>query len=305
MKKTKIIVPALGMLLLSTAASVTGTVAWFSMSNYVTATNMNIQAKAEKGIVISNADTSVWKDTATAKFNSAIAVRPTSTVDGSTWCHSTSDDANSALNTIAAQEYSMLTDDIQVSTTNGAGYVDDNGHTGYDPAAVTGENGYEADSNYFLKNTFHIKSSAEALTKPIYVNNVTVTGVTSSGELDKALRVLIVSGSNSLVYAPVSGATLSYSVCEAVGQAKTAVSAIDPAAETDNDQHAGRDKTLLSSVSIPSYSSTGNGSTLQIDVYLYFEGEDAACKSANLVTTLDTLSVTVKFGTVQEFTHPA
>ena len=49
MKKTKIIVPALGVLLLSTAASVTGTVAWFSMNNFVTATGMEVKARAENG----------------------------------------------------------------------------------------------------------------------------------------------------------------------------------------------------------------------------------------------------------------
>ena len=54
MKKTKVIIPALGMLLLSTAASVTGTVAWFSMNSFVNATQMRVLAKAEKGILISN-----------------------------------------------------------------------------------------------------------------------------------------------------------------------------------------------------------------------------------------------------------
>ena len=46
MKKTKIIIPALGLLLLSTAASVSGTVAWFAMNNSVTATGMSISAKS-------------------------------------------------------------------------------------------------------------------------------------------------------------------------------------------------------------------------------------------------------------------
>ena len=48
MKKTKIIIPAIGMLLLSTAASITGTVAWFSMNTTVTATGMTIKAKVTK-----------------------------------------------------------------------------------------------------------------------------------------------------------------------------------------------------------------------------------------------------------------
>ena len=54
MKKTKIIVPALGMLLLSTAASVTGTVAWFSANSQVTATGMTVSAKSDSKLLVIN-----------------------------------------------------------------------------------------------------------------------------------------------------------------------------------------------------------------------------------------------------------
>ena len=52
MKKTKIIIPALGVLLLSTAASVTGTVAWFSMNKTVTATGMSVTAKSDSSFLL-------------------------------------------------------------------------------------------------------------------------------------------------------------------------------------------------------------------------------------------------------------
>lgn len=52
MKKTKIIIPALGMLLLSTAASVSGTVAWFSMNNTVTVTGMTVTTKVSSNLQI-------------------------------------------------------------------------------------------------------------------------------------------------------------------------------------------------------------------------------------------------------------
>ena len=54
MKKTKIIIPALGMLLLSTAASVTGTVAWFSANSQVTATGMTVTAKSDSKLLVIN-----------------------------------------------------------------------------------------------------------------------------------------------------------------------------------------------------------------------------------------------------------
>lgn len=47
MKKTKILVPAMGMLLLSTAASITGTVAWFAANASVEASGMQLHAKSD------------------------------------------------------------------------------------------------------------------------------------------------------------------------------------------------------------------------------------------------------------------
>ena len=52
MKKTKIIVPALGLLLLSTAASVTGTVAWFAANRIVTASGMSVTVKSDSTFLL-------------------------------------------------------------------------------------------------------------------------------------------------------------------------------------------------------------------------------------------------------------
>ena len=52
MKKTKVIIPALGILLLSTAASVTGTVAWFSTNQNVTADKMSISVQSGSSFLI-------------------------------------------------------------------------------------------------------------------------------------------------------------------------------------------------------------------------------------------------------------
>ena len=56
MKKTKIVVPALAVLLLSTAASVSGTVAWFSMNNKVTVTGMSVTTKVSSNLQIADGD---------------------------------------------------------------------------------------------------------------------------------------------------------------------------------------------------------------------------------------------------------
>ena len=112
MKKTKIIIPALGLLLLSTAASVTGTVAWFSSINSVTASSMVIKAKVGANLYIkegasvllddlvgasatlsadnetvSPCDMTFSTDTVTAKYPLTYGTNPTAGTAGSgaTW----------------------------------------------------------------------------------------------------------------------------------------------------------------------------------------------------------------------------
>ena len=74
MKKTKIIIPALGLLLLSTAASVTGTVAWFAANGQVTATGMSVTAKTNGAFLqIKPKGGSITADGTTANASTASA----------------------------------------------------------------------------------------------------------------------------------------------------------------------------------------------------------------------------------------
>lgn len=76
MKKSKILAPALAILCLSTAASVTGTVAWFAANNTVSATGMLVQTDRPSSLAISEdptvgTDISVAFAAATEALNSA------------------------------------------------------------------------------------------------------------------------------------------------------------------------------------------------------------------------------------------
>ena len=258
MKKTKVIIPALGILLLSTAASVTGTVAWFSMNAEVTANGMQVKAKAEDGIVISNEAKAEWKNTATASHNgSGVELIPTSTAKGTSWYHATSTDADDAAAGQAAANYG---EPLNITVTDGVGSKDAN--------------------SYYLVNSFFISSSsAQALTKDLYVKSLTATVDTSySGALDKAVRVLVsdASGTNALIFNPLGG-TDSYKV----------------AGTTDVTTETGADEAeLLDNISIPAYTGT---SGLEIKVFAYFEGEDEDCKSTNIKANLDAINVSIVF----------
>lgn len=229
---------------------------------------MSVQAKAEGGIVIANANGGTWSSTADAVTSSAV-LYPTSTKDVTSWYHNKSTNADEAQGSQAAATYETLTL-TKSAGSYGVGYVED-GSAGYDGT----------ESAYYLLNTFTIKSSSETLNGvTFYINSVTVTGTNTSVALDASLRIAIkIAGdSTTYIYAPVTGATTTYKVG---GSDQTAITV-----KTASDKNV--------STSINTISTTGFG----VEIFAFFEGEDANCKSTNASgLTLDNLAVEVVFGT--------
>ena len=282
MKKAKIL-PAIAMLLVAVLSLSSATYAWFSMNTKVTATGMQVKAVAEDGILISNSDKATWSNSATAKVTSASLV-PTSTAGGTApaWAHNTSTNADEAQANQDAASY----EDLSLKWTNttfGEGFVD--------IAGGTANSKDDNEKSYVLLNEFYIKSSGNVLAlgadktyKDLYINDVTVEG--AANKIDNSLRVLVVVGSTAYIYAPVidqaSGTTtMSYKF-----KNTTAVTALNATTA------AGYDKTT----STTSIGNT-NDSAVKAQVYIYFEGEDANCKSTN-IAGIDTtnLSVSINFG---------
>ncbi len=86
MKKTKVIIPALGLLLLSTAASVTGTVAWFAANSTVTATGMSITAKTDSEFLLISKSSTLTANVKTVTLAAPSGqVLPTNRVNDSGW----------------------------------------------------------------------------------------------------------------------------------------------------------------------------------------------------------------------------
>jgi len=284
MKQYRKLIPALCMLLVAAIMMGTSTFAWFSMNTQVTATGMQVKAVAEDGILISNSAKTSWTNEATATVTTASLV-PTSTAGTKTpaWAHNTSPDADNA-NADATSGYT----DLSLKWTNstfGEGFVDIDGGTANSKDAN--------EKSYVLLNEFYIKSSGDTLTlgadktyKDLYINDVTVTSAGSWLAIDNSLRVLVVVGNAACIYAPVinkaSGATtMTYKF-----KAATSVTALDATASEGYDM-------TTSTTSIPN---TDSGA-VKAQVYIYFEGEDANCKSTNISgVTTNNLSVTVNFG---------
>ncbi len=289
MKKAKIL-PAIAMLLVAVLSLSSATYAWFSMNTQVTATGMQVKAVAEDGLLIINeldADQAAnWKVSATASYGGLVDLIPTSTADVSTWYHNKSDAPDDAKAGQAASTYETVSADTNWKRDEGSGktgvyYID----------ADTDSTKDDVEKAYVLLNKFWIKSSGNAIAlgsgekyDALYVNKVNVSGASTSAELDASLRVAVKVGTQLFIYAPVANATTSYKV----GGASTDTTATAVPA-------TGLINTATSQTSVPAIG-TAKASTIPVEIYIYFEGEDANCKSANIKATLDTLNVEVIFG---------
>ena len=296
------LLPAFAMLTVSAISLTSATYAWFTMNKEVTVQNLAIQAKAEGGLLISETQgygaTDVWDDSAntTAEVAGAkVALYPTSTANTKTWYHATSKTANNAANatsgtasTLKNDGYTTLTlasKQLQAESAGANGlkevYYADSGTSGYDAD----------DAKYYLKYTYYLKTSTEGTTnlgldngdQNLNISVVNVAGSTESKELNKSLRVGIEIGSKFYIFAPVSGATGSYYV----NASTTATTAIDSSAST----HAAPMNVATGLTSLPGNKANGT----PVCVYMWYEGEDAACKSDNVTATLDELTVNLEF----------
>lgn len=82
MKKSKILAPALAILCLSTAASVTGTVAWFAANNVVSASGLTVQSTLPSSLAISNHVLPVGQATSVTMVEPAQTLNPISHYHG-------------------------------------------------------------------------------------------------------------------------------------------------------------------------------------------------------------------------------
>ena len=286
MKKFRKLIPALAMLLVSATMMGTSTYAWFSMNTAVQATGMQVQAVAEDGIVIANSAKASWSNTATAQVTSATLV-PTSAaaVTSPAFVHNSSTNADQAQGNQASASYTDLSLTWNTNNSEGIGYEDANSNSTLD----------NNEKSYVLLNNFFIKSSGATITgKTLYINDVTVTSSASLLAIDNSLRVLVVVGSTAYIYAPVINAgsgttTLSYNYKET-----TSVTALNATAAVGYDKSTGI-------TTIPNT----DADAINAKIYIYFEGEDANCKSTNISgITVDTLTVTVNFGIEQTHANP-
>ena len=192
MKKTKIIIPSLGLLLLSTAASITGTVAWFAANASVEATGMNIKATSNNQFLQIQTAAGTWSETdaqtTVAVSNSPVAeLLPTHVASA-----------------VATGGASFTAYDGGSTYTFIEAFSDD--PTEYEAATVYSEVASASYASYALKTDFKVrlKPNAGATTAPnLKVSGVTVTADASNEIADgllNAVRVFVVTSSAGVVW---------------------------------------------------------------------------------------------------------
>ena len=263
----KQLLAAVAMVLVAAVALGSSTYAWFVASGTVTATDMKVQAQSEGGLAIrwTGEASQLWGTTASAKMTNDTASKllPTSTYDLKHWSHAKA--AKAASSTAEAGTYSDVS------------------------KAVLGEQltGYIANS-YVLMQPFEVRSTAiDHPAKGLFVSDVTVT--TASNDLDAALRVGVRLTPKTadatevfFIYAPVSGATTSYSWTN--GTDTQAVTLSDVGTKTNN-----KSTLVASTAEIP----FAEGDAVDVEIYVWYEGEDAKLYSDNYA--VNTLNVSVQF----------
>ena len=296
-------------------------------------TNMKVKAKAEAGLLVNEvadkADPN-WDDEATALGQSGTALVPTSTTNGAKWFHANSkiasDEAGGTSNTASTnlsgvyEELSLTeaptaavdTDDATRRAAYSIFYKNNDGTEGY--ADNTTDNAYYVMYKYYLRVSN--ESGITGLARTAGAQNVAIKSVTAtlpstvaSGDLDKALRVGVMIGGKMYIYAPVYGAGATSAQYYAV-TGITNNDANNDSVITSNEQtitnsavvpFATNAKTNTALTSLPGMTADGT----EVDVYIWFEGEDVNCMSNNITASLDEITVDVTFALETIGTAPA
>ena len=260
MKKTKVIIPALGILLLSTAASVTGTVAWFSANSTVHATSMKVTALSSNLFlqICNSAEESVDAAKTTAEAVTAAAqIAPADYKaigsDGTvTWGNAISNDPNLVNYTTKETLTAIDNDDL---------------------------------GNYVWSDTFYFWTIASngQTAKNLKLKKVNISGNDEQTDMMEALRVLVVGGDAAMLY--------HYSGASENGTSLSTTNLIDvidfkaPATLPDD---------YVAPTGIISAVPNGYTYKAPVKVYIYFNGNDDSCTS-NKAQDLDQLTISLDF----------
>ena len=278
MKKYGKIIIAFMWLGLTMIMIVGATFAWFAENRNVQADGMQVQAETVKNLLIS-----------TDAQNAEFATSATSTLGLKTLAPASSETAASDATFFAAIDETRTNGYIDVTTGAIAGTPN--------PAApfrAANINDLPASGDQHIevaKHTFKVKTDGQSLGN-LYIKSLTVvnnSAVAAAAEISKALRVAVVCGSNHYIFAPVTGATAEY---KAITSTAAGLSTNNVTLSTiTNDGLTGTTPQCL-------LANTVTSTAIDVVVYIWYEGQDANCTSANSAN-VEQLSVKLVFAALE------
>lgn len=259
----KRLILTLGLLLVSAALLGTSTFAWFSMNKDVDITGMQVKATTPAYIYISSNPDMSGRSNSVAAPSTVTTVVPTSTVDLANWFVGTAAKADA-------------------STINGDGYV-----------AKTSE-------TVNVAQTYYVQSPNNAV-QNLKVENITITYTDATASaINPALRIAVKCDDVTLFFAPLSAKNSGTAVKAAgtgadktdtitfvqIGSTDTSVAKTTKVTYNTKAEGDGKSSVIIANMAADTI--------YTVQVFVFFDGEDAACTSNNAVT-LNTLNVTIGF----------
>lgn len=293
MKKSKILIPALALLCVSTAAAVTGTVAWFSTNGKVTAKEMHVKARTAQNLLIKNSSSSAeYAEEADAATTSAYTLTPVSTADASSFFKVKYESENK----VDYNSGMLKKGSIIVACTDGA--------VESDPVSDADDKVIIYD---YIKYVFTLKADMPEEEgnqfDHIYLNDLTIKNTASTPadpaeNISKALRVAVVSADETFIFAPCGGDT-EYEALNAITDDSGVYADV-----TNNTTPVKKDASTEISESITVLSGVTEDThdfgeleaqeELEISVYVWYEGQDSECKSVNALVQ-EELNLSISF----------
>lgn len=279
MKKMRKIIPALAMLLVSAIMMSTASFAWFTMSASVTATGMTVKAQAAGGLVMSAAKVADGGYSAPGTNDYAATID--FSADGNTW-------------------YTNGASKIYPTSTNGTNWFAADAANADSHSAKTDVNGkavytnlggsnITANNTYYLATKLYFKAVVENVPHNLYATSIQITSsnANNAASLDQALRVALKVGEKWFYFAPNYTGT---PVLKHTTVSNSEYSAIAYTIGTsDGNISIGTDFTDVLLTSNLEYDEA-----TEVEVYIYYEGEDENCKSAFAVN-INELTISLNF----------
>ena len=281
MKKTKVIIPALGLLLLSTAASVSGTVAWFAMNASVQATGMQITAKSDSVfLLIGSGEVDTASEIQTANTTSTALTVGTEEAKVLPSAHGTITNTATATATDVSNlhHYQLIAEPhTEASLEEYAGMTNEQ------KALYEGVN--QAGTNWYYK--IADSATASASTKGAHY----LATVDSAYIIHKICYVTLAAGSNDATNLRIKSAVVASNSTATGGDAtidpvKVLVTSANAAVEFGA-PGVTNDSTVLAGT-------VTDDAVVQLDIFIYYNGADAAVYTNN-VANLDGATVDFTF----------